>query len=96
MKSEYKAAGFDQLPKMLTTTQVAKALGVNRSTISRSRTAQAKNAERDARKRRTDDSASPDWFSTINARVTSRSVTAAIWSAASAGGTSRGNAESAT
>jgi len=30
--------------------------------IGRSRTAQAKNAERDARKRRTDDSASPDWF----------------------------------
>ena len=64
--------------------------------ISRSRTAQAKNADSDARNRRTDDSASPDWFSAINARVTSRSVTAPIWSAASAGGTSRGNAASAT
>ena len=40
------------------------------------RTAQAKNADRDARNRRTDDSASPDWFSATSARVTSRSVTA--------------------
>lgn len=35
MKSDYTAAGFDQLPQMLTTAQVAKALGVNRSTVCR-------------------------------------------------------------
>ena len=41
--------------------------------MSRSRTAQAKNADSDARKRFTDDSASPDLLSAIRARVTSRS-----------------------
>ncbi len=64
--------------------------------ISRSRTAQAKNADSDARKRFTDDSASPDLLSVIRARVTSRSVTAPICRADSAGGMRRGSAESET
>jgi len=41
--------------------------------INRSRTAQAKNAESEARNRFTEDSASPDRLSAINARVTTRS-----------------------
>ena len=64
--------------------------------ISRSRTAQPKNADKEARNRRTDDSASPDRFNAINAPVTSRSVTAPIWSAARAGGVNLSSAESAT
>ena len=64
--------------------------------MSRSRTAHAKKADSDDRNRRTDDSASPERLSAISARITSRSVTAPIWSAARAGGTSRVNARSET
>ena len=64
--------------------------------IIRSRTAQAKNDDNDARNRLTDASAKPCRDRPTSVRATSRSVTAATDSAPSAGGTSRGSAESAT
>jgi hypothetical protein len=64
--------------------------------INRSRTAQAKKDDNEARNRLTDDAASPERLSAINVRVTSRSVTALICRPAKAGGISRGNAESLT
>ena len=62
--------------------------------INRALTAQAKNDDRDAWNRLTDDSASPDRLSATSARVTSRSVTAPTCNAASAGGIRRRSAAS--
>lgn len=63
--------------------------------IIRSRTAQAKNADSEARKRRTEASAYPSRLNETSARCTSRSVTADTCKAASDVGTRRGSAASA-
>jgi hypothetical protein len=64
--------------------------------MSRSRTAQAKNEDREARNRRTDASARPSLVRPTRARVTSRSVTAFTDRAAREWGTSLRRARSET